>query len=435
MGEVYRATDSRLGRDVALKIVPDVFASDATRMGRFEREAKILASLNHPNIAAIYGLEESNGIRTLAMELAEGQTLAERIGQGAVPVDDAMPIAKQICDALEYAHERGVIHRDLKPANVKITPDGTVKVLDFGLAKALEGETSGADMSNSPTLSQIATPAGILLGTAAYMAPEQARGKRVDCRAGIWAFGVVLYEMLTGKPLFSGETTSDMLAEVIKSADGSGKENPVLASKDSPCVPSSWSPDGKYLRYWRLGSTGKWETWVLPIKGERKPRTLLANSEFDLNYAAFSPDGKYLAYSSNESGRSEIYVTPFGQESGKWQISTRGGINAVWARSGKQLFYRESGNIVAVDVITQPAFSASTPRVVAPAAVTAPVSNGLDIFDVSPHGKRFLIHQQSSEPGHTVQINVVLNWSEQLRHLAASGKNRVAGRGAFAPFR
>src|SRR5216684_2912070 len=202
MGEVYRASDTRLGRDVALKILPEVFADEATRMARFEREAQILASLNHPNIASIYGLEESNGMRALAMELVEGATLAERIHPGAVPIDEALPIAKQICDALEYAHEHGIIHRDLKPSNVKIKDDGTVKVLDFGLAKALEGDATSADISNSPTLSQIATQAGILLGTAAYMAPEQARGKRVDRRADIWAFGVVLYEMLTGKALF-----------------------------------------------------------------------------------------------------------------------------------------------------------------------------------------------------------------------------------------
>ena len=217
MGEVYRATDTRLGRDVALKALPEAFARDAERMARFEREAKVLASLNHPSIASIHGLEESGSKRALVMELVEGPTLAERIKQGAISLDEALPIAKQIAEALEYAHERGIIHRDLKPSNVKVRPDGQVKVLDFGLAKALEGEASAEELQNSPTLTAAATRAGVLLGTAAYMSPEQARGKRVDRRADIWAFGCVLYEMLTGQRTFTGETTSDTLAAVIKS--------------------------------------------------------------------------------------------------------------------------------------------------------------------------------------------------------------------------
>jgi serine/threonine protein kinase len=216
MGEVYRATDSRLGRDVALKVLPDAFARDAERMARLEREAKVLASLNHPNIASIYGLEETNGTRALVMELVEGPMLAERIKQGALSVEEALPIAKQIAEALEYAHERGIIHRDLKPSNVKLTSDGHVKLLDFGLAKALEGEASEEELQNSPTLTAAASRTGVLLGTAAYMSPEQARGKRVDRRADIWAFGCVLYEMLTGREAFCGETTSDILACVIR---------------------------------------------------------------------------------------------------------------------------------------------------------------------------------------------------------------------------
>ncbi|HEY6945407.1 MAG TPA: protein kinase [Candidatus Acidoferrum sp.] len=216
MGEVYRARDKRLGRDAALKVLPEAFASDAQRMVRFEREAKVLASLSHPNIAVLYGLEESNGARALVMELVEGPMLAERIKQGPLALEEALPIAKQIAEALEYAHERGIIHRDLKPSNVKLTAEGQVKLLDFGLAKALEGETSEEELQNSPTLSAAATRAGVMLGTAAYMAPEQARGKRVDRRADIWAFGCVLYEMLTGRGAFDGETTSDILACVIR---------------------------------------------------------------------------------------------------------------------------------------------------------------------------------------------------------------------------
>jgi serine/threonine-protein kinase len=215
MGEVYRAQDTRLCRDVALKVLPEAFARDAERMARFEREAKVLASLNHPNIASIYGLEESNGTRALVMELVEGPTFAERISQGPLPLEEALALAKQIADGLEYAHERGVIHRDLKPSNVKLTRESQVKLLDFGLARALEGETTEEELQNSPTLSA-ATPTGVLLGTAAYMSPEQARGKRVDRRADIWAFGCVVYEMLTGLGAFKGETTSDILASVIR---------------------------------------------------------------------------------------------------------------------------------------------------------------------------------------------------------------------------
>src|ERR1700677_1966089 len=185
-------------------------------MARFEREAKILASLNHPNIASIYGLEDSGSTHALVMELVGGATLAERIRSGALPIDEAVGIASQIAEALEYAHERGIVHRDLKPANVKVTDDDAVKVLDFGLAKEIEGDPRSADTADSPTLSRMATQAGVLLGTAAYMSPEQAKGKSVDRRADIWAFGSVLYEMLTGKMAFRGDSTTDTLASVIR---------------------------------------------------------------------------------------------------------------------------------------------------------------------------------------------------------------------------
>ena len=191
MGEVYRARDTKLDRAVAIKILPEAFAADTERIARFQREAKTLASLNHPNIAHIHGLEESNGVRALVMELVEGEDLAQRIGRGAIPLDEALPIAKQVADALEAAHEQGIIHRDLKPANIKVRPDGTVKVLDFGLAKAMEPTgVASQSVSQSPTITTPAmTQAGMILGTAAYMSPEQARGKPVDKRADIWAFG------------------------------------------------------------------------------------------------------------------------------------------------------------------------------------------------------------------------------------------------------
>jgi serine/threonine protein kinase len=218
MGQVFRATDTKLKRQVALKILPASVATDADRLARFQREAEVLASLNHLNIAHIHGLEESGGITALVMELVEGEDLSERIARGAMPLDEALPIAKQIAEALEGAHEQGVIHRDLKPANIKVRADGTVKVLDFGLAKALDQDvkTSRPQAANSPTITTPAmTQAGMILGTAAYMSPEQAKGRAVDKRADIWAFGVVLYEMLTGTRAFAGEDITDTIVAVI----------------------------------------------------------------------------------------------------------------------------------------------------------------------------------------------------------------------------
>jgi len=217
MGEVYQAIDTKLGRSVAIKFLPVAFSSDAARLARFRREAQVLASLNHPNIAHIYGLEESGEKRCIVMELVEGETLQTRINNGPLPVDEALAIATQIAEALAVAHERGVVHRDLKPGNVMLTSDGRVKVLDFGLAKAHDANPSDTSPSNSPTVASLAaTNAGVILGTAAYMSPEQARGKSVDTRADIWAFGVVLYELLTGKRLFEGEDLTETLASVLK---------------------------------------------------------------------------------------------------------------------------------------------------------------------------------------------------------------------------
>src|ERR1700680_4830584 len=216
MGEVYQAHDTKLGRDVAIKVLREAFAHDADRLSRFQREAKMLASLNHPNIATIHGLEQSGDTSYLVMELVSGETLAERVKAGPLGIEEALRIAVQIAEALEAAHEKSIIHRDLKPANVKVTPDGKVKVLDFGLAKAFSGDAANDDPSNSPTLSAAATIQGVVLGTAAYMSPEQARGKACDKRTDIWAFGCVLYELLTGKQAFHGESTTEILAAVVR---------------------------------------------------------------------------------------------------------------------------------------------------------------------------------------------------------------------------
>ena len=216
MGDVYRAHDSTLNREVAVKVLPDLFAHDADRVARFKREAHVLASLNHPNIAAIHGFEDAGDVKALVLELVDGPTLADRIARGRIALAEALPIARQIADALEAAHERGIVHRDLKPANIKVRTDGMVKVLDFGLAKAVDPQSMG-DPSQSPTLgSPVVTREGIILGTAAYMAPEQARGKAADKRSDLWAFGCVLFEMLSGRRAFAGEDTSETLAAVIK---------------------------------------------------------------------------------------------------------------------------------------------------------------------------------------------------------------------------
>ena len=219
MGEVYRATDTNLKRTVAIKVLPEAVATESERLARFQREAEVLARLNHPNIAAIYGLEKSDGTAALVMELVEGPTLADRIAQGPIPVDEAVPIAKQIAEAVEAAHDQGIIHRDLKPANVKVREDGTVKVLDFGLAKALEPVAAGStDATASPTITSPAmmTRVGVILGTAAYMSPEQAKGRAADKRSDVWAFGCVLFEMVAGRRAFEGEGISDTLAAVLR---------------------------------------------------------------------------------------------------------------------------------------------------------------------------------------------------------------------------
>ena len=216
MGEVYRATDTKLKRQVALKILPSSFAADADRLARFQREAEVLASLNHPQIAAIYGLEDTDGLKALVMELVDGEDLSQRIARGPIALDDALPIAKQIAEALEVAHEQGIIHRDLKPANIKVRPDGTVKVLDFGLAKAMDPVGVSSEGLSPAITSTAMTLAGMVLGTAAYMSPEQAKGRPADKRSDVWAFGAVLYEMLSGQRAFQGDDISETLAAVLR---------------------------------------------------------------------------------------------------------------------------------------------------------------------------------------------------------------------------
>ena len=336
MGEVYRATDTKLNRDVAIKVLPAAFANDSDRMARFEREAQVLASLNHPHIAAIYGLQESDGMRALVMELVEGPTLGEQIGGRAMALEEALPIAKQIAEALEYAHEKGIIHRDLKPANVKLTTDGHVKVLDFGLAKALEAPAPAAgNPSISPTLTIEGTRAGMILGTAAYMSPEQARGKAVDKRADIWSFGVVLYEMLTGKQPFAGATVSDTLAAVVKTEPDWEQVPPKVRRLLQHCLEKepkkrlhaigdfdllleqSPQPARKSLLPWAIAASALAAlALVLSLTnfGQRPPQktvlryTISPPENSTLNGFAISPDGQYLAVAAAVNGKRQLWL-------------------------------------------------------------------------------------------------------------------------------
>ena len=380
MGEVYRARDTKLGREVALKVLPEAFVQDADRMARLGREARVLASLNHPHVAMIYGLEESEGIRALVMELVEGPTLADRIGKRAMTLGEALPIAKQIAEALEYAHERGIIHRDLKPANVKLTADGNVKLLDFGLAKALEAPV-GSDQFVPPTVTMEPTRAGVILGTAPYMSPEQAQGKPADRRADIWAFGVVLYEMLTGQQLYTGDSSSEILACVIKDTpnlNGLPVEIRYLAVRCLRKDPRQrWQSIGDVRiaieeaseaknTTLRNGRPGRFNLvlgfgiaavlllafTVIGFWFSRRsvpgklPLTVPITSGIGFaDSPSFSPDGKQIAYSwrTQDDPTSSIYVKLIGGET-DLRITTSPGQDTVpaWSPDGRYIaFYRD----------------------------------------------------------------------------------------------
>ncbi len=357
MGEVYRATDTKLGRDVAIKLLPPAFASDPDRLARFEREAKLLASLNHPAIAHLYGLEDEGGQPFLVLELAEGEDLSERIARGRVPLDEAVAIAKQVAEALEAAHEKGIVHRDLKPANVKVGADGQVKVLDFGLAKAWAGDAAGVAsgsgaLSQSPTLAHGGTEAGLLLGTAAYMAPEQARGKPVDKRADVWAFGAVLFEMLAGRKLFEGETITDVLAAVVRQEidwtalpaatppgirrllhrclerdpkqrlRDIGEARIALGAPDEPAPATAPPPAGLSRRTAAALITGAGAGALAlgfalgrrspdergPAEGDGSLSITRITSSGNVTEAALSPDGRFVCYVESEQGEQSLWL-------------------------------------------------------------------------------------------------------------------------------
>jgi Tol biopolymer transport system component len=372
MGEVYRASDAKLHREVALKVLPAAFAQDPERMARFGREAQVLAALNHPNIATIYGLEESEGIRALVMELVEGPTLAYRIGGAPIPIEEALQVARQIAEALEAAHEKGIVHRDLKPANVKITPEGNVKVLDFGLAKALAGDSAKSDPASSPTLTMKATQAGFILGTAAYMAPEQARGVAVDKRADIWAFGVVLWEMLTGRQLFAGDNVTDILAAVVR-ADPDWNALPAATpapvrrllrrclEKDrkkrlpdigvarleidesltapAEAVPSAQPQRRSWLPWAVAGAlavvllvfTFAWFHRAAP-EAQVAKLSLTTPEKMSLSSMAVSPDGRRLAITgADASGKTQLWVRPLDSLTVQPMAGTEGALYPFWS--------------------------------------------------------------------------------------------------------
>jgi len=388
MGEVYRARDGKLNRDVAIKVLPELFTADPDRLARFTREAHTLARLNHANIAAIYGLEESESVRALIMELVEGDDLAAIIRRGAVPVAESIACARQIADALEAAHELGIIHRDLKPANVKVRPDGTVKVLDFGLAKVLAPEgsedLSGAAIANSPTLTARATQHGIILGTAAYMAPEQARGKPVDKRADIWAFGVMLYEMLTGQRLFYGEDTSDVLAAVLTRevnwtalpSDTPGRLRALVAdclvrdpkrrlrdigdarrvldqiSSGAPdlvtsSAPSSGVPWRRVLTWtaslaavFAVGVTGGWLLKPMPDLPVRR-FSIVTPDRHRVTDAAISPDGRAVFFTTAE----KAWVQRLDQAEPQEIPSAAGARGLFWSPDSSHIGYQTRGHL------------------------------------------------------------------------------------------
>jgi Tol biopolymer transport system component len=421
MGEVYRARDSKLGRDVALKFLPEAFAADAERLGRFEREAKLLASLNHPNIAAIYGIERDGGKQVLVLELVDGEDLSERLSRGALPLEEALAIAHQVATALEAAHEQGVIHRDLKPANIKVTPSGAVKVLDFGLAKALDSDVSQGDLSHSPTLLAGSSPTmqGVILGTAGYMSPEQARGKPVDKRADIFAFGCVLFEMLTGDQAFKGETISDTLASVLarepdlkrlpdptppalrrllqrcleKDAlqrlrdigearividairsgkiDGSAAGAPAETRRGGVGARVPWLVAAVVaiaaVASWALRPGGTSDTGAQPlIRAEisAPPEAPFELSSLHPGPATLSPDGRHITFAARtEDGRDLLWVRSLTDEAARPLSGTDGAGYPFWSPDGKSIGFFAQGSLKKVDITGAPPFTICQARV------------------------------------------------------------------------
>jgi serine/threonine protein kinase len=387
MGEVYRARDLKLKREVAIKVLPEEFARDTDRVARFQREAEVLASLNHPNIAGIHELAESNGSRFLVLELVEGETLADRIARGRIPVEETLTIAKQICEALEAAHERGIIHRDLKPANVKLTQNGKVKVLDFGLAKAMEQTSTNATLSNSPTVLS-GTMGGMIIGTATYMSPEQAKGRSVDRRTDIFAFGCVLYEMLTGRSAFDGEDVTDILSRILQGEPDWTllpanvppriqellrlclEKNPtkrrqaagdvridieqVLAAPQTQ--PASAPAHG--TRGWIVAGVAVLATVGLAIPAMRHMREtplpemrLELNTPYTTDFAsmAISPDGQRIVFVAAADGQKRLWVRSLDSVSARVLAGTDGASYPFWSPDSRSVAFFADGKLKRID--------------------------------------------------------------------------------------
>ncbi len=450
MGKVYRAHDTKLGRDVAIKVVADVFLSDPERLARFEREARVLATLNHPHIGAIYGLEEAEDVRGLVLELVEGPTLAERLALGPLPIQEALTVARQIADALEAAHEKGIIHRDLKPANIKITSDGTVKVLDFGLAKVFAEQGSGSGVSQLPTITVDGTREGMIAGTAAYMSPEQARGKAVDKRTDIWAFGCVLYEMLTARLPFPGDTISDTIAAVLDREPnwtalptatprnirhllerclekdlkrrlrdiGDARleiEEALGASVASGRAAASerMSPDRlktgarpPRFAWWAaaaagllvVGGAATWQLqrseyfWRNPLEGAKFTR--LTDFEGAEHHATISRDGKFVAFLSERDGRWDAWVSQVG--TGDMHNLTKGGVLELRNPGTRTLGFSPDGSLVIlwsrVPDSSRGGLVDAGWAVPTMGGPVRPYREGIAELDWSPDGRRIVYH-------------------------------------------
>jgi Tol biopolymer transport system component len=473
MGEVYRATDTRLGRDVAIKVLPAEVAQDPERLERFQREAHLLASLNHPNIAAIYGLEEVDGKPLLALELVEGEDLRQRLERGALAVDEAIAVAKQVAQALEEAHDKGIVHRDLKPANIKLTPDGKVKVLDFGLAKAYAGDAPGGsspDLSQSPTLAHTGTMAGVILGTAAYMSPEQARGQAVDKRADIWAFGVVLLEMLTGRNAFSDSTVSDTLASVLKSTPDLGALPPevpssvrralerclrkepkertrdigdVLLDLSGPAEgpeadgagdgATGWRPVVRWLALgavlggllvaallWVRGGPGasRSSNRIVRLEAPPPPGTRL---ERGLN---LSPDGSTIAFTArDEKGETAVWLRSLESLDPRPVPGTRGALLPFWSPDGRSLGFFANGKLMTVDLV------GGAPRPIADADQAGEVRggtwspNGTIVFSASFIGPLLRVPADGSRPAEPATVLEEGHGTHRFPHFLPDGQH------------
>ena len=517
MGEVYRARDTRLDRIVAIKILPAHLAEKPDRRERFEREARTIASLNHPHICTLYDVGHQNGTDYLVMEYLEGETLADRLKKGPLPLNQVLQYAIEISDALDKAHRKGITHRDLKPGNILLTKSGA-KLLDFGLAKLKQEATPVASLSQRPTAESAMTAEGTILGTLQYMAPEQVDGKTNEIDGlGLTGSPVpvlegVLQSQETTVPQYSfsstgslayvaagsGQETKRMLVWVDRKgaeqplpapsrlyatlrlspdgrrvvaviefqtwlydlaretltrltfegggatpiwtpdgkrivfqstkgggnpgnlwwqlADGSGTVERLTTSEIQQ-VPGSWSPDGQALAFYEVNPTTGQDIWVLRLSDHKAEPFL--RTPANEGAPQFSPDGRWLAYVSDESGRREIYVQPYPGPGGKWQISTEGGAEPIWGRNG-EIFYRSGNKMVAVETTTQPTFSAGKPKVLFEGAYV-PTRLAAATYDVSADGQRFVMIKEEQTSSAT-QINIVLNWFEELKQKVPTGK-------------